>query len=291
MKQLLLCASVLASAAVVVESSEVGADDRAAEVLVMARAALGGPRLDAVTGVSAAGAFRRLMGEREVEGELTIELAAPDRIKRTEHVGSPGGPSFTRVSALDGGEFWSDGTNRGGGFAGRFGGAGEMRAPSEEDRARFQKMQQQRLQNERDRLLLVWLLRTDAVVTHAGRAEAEDGSADVLELRREGGSPVRLFLDRETHLPVMLAYEDIQPRMMVRRERRGPPDAEEMRRRMAEPPRQVAFELRFDEYRSVDGVKLPHRVTQTVEGRPTEEWMIDRYRINPRFKPDTFAKP
>jgi hypothetical protein len=292
MKHLLVCAGVLACTGVSAHGSAAPADDRAAEVLVMARAALGGAKLDGIAGLSASGNFRRLMGDREIEGELTVELAPPGRIRRTEHVGAPGGPSFTRVTALNDGEFWSDGTNRGGGgFVARLGGAGEARPPSEADRERFQQMQQRRLQNELNRFLLVWLLRSDTPVTHAGRAEAEDGSADVLEVRRDGASPVRLFLDSATHLPVMLTYEDAQPRMMGRRGRTGPPDPEEIRRRMAEPPRQAAFELRFDDYRSVDGVKLPHRLTQSVDGTPTEEWTIDRYTVNPRFKSNTFSKP
>jgi len=35
---------------------------------------------------------------------------------------------------------------------------------------------------------------------------------------------------------------------------------------------------------------LPHLMTQSVNGKPTEEWTISEYKVNPTFKPDTFTK-
>lgn len=270
-----------------------GADERAAELMTVGRAALGGAKLENVTTISASGAFRRIVGEREIEGDLTIELAAPDRIKRTEDIGFPGGPTVTRVTALNAGDFWTDSTNRGGGgFRARFGGGGgDSAAFTEADRERFRRLQQDRLRSELDRYLLVWLMRSDTPAAYAGRAEAEDGSAEVLEFGRSGQSPVRLFLDRRTHLPLMLTYEDVRPRIRVRRNREGPPDPEELKRLMAEQPQRATFELRFEDFRAVDGVQLPHRITQSIDGKPTEEWTVDRYQVNPAFKPSTFSRP
>lgn len=279
-----------------ISGTQLRADDRAPEVMAAARAALGGSKLESVKGLSAAGAFRRVMGDRETDGELTVELALPSRIKRSEHVGIPGGPTFTRVSALNDGEFWTDSTNRGGGsFMTRVGPGADGRGPSEADRERFRRMQQQRLEREMERYLLVWLLQPPrGVVTYAGTAQAEDGTADVVEIAgdADGAAPMRLFLDQKTHVPLMLSYEDTMPRMLVRQRGSGrPPDSEEMRRRMAEPPQRVVFELRFDEYRDVDGVKLPHRISQSADGKPLEEWTIEKFQVNPSFKANGFAKP
>jgi hypothetical protein len=69
-----------------------------------------------------------------------------------------------------------------------------------------------------------------------------------------------------------------------------PPDPEEVRRRMAEPPKMVTYELRFADYREVGGVMLPHQMTQSVEGKPTEEWTVSEFKVNPTLKPETFAK-
>lgn len=264
-------------------------DDRAAEAMEAARSALGGPRLEALTGLSVEGDFRRLLGEREMEGELVVEIAVPDRIRRTEHTGFAGGPAFTRTTGLDGGTFWSDATNRGGGFIARFGGP-EGAPPSEADRERFRALQERQLRRELDRYLLVLLLRTASPPKYAGTAEAPDGAADVIEVAGHDGAPLRLFLDRQTHLPLMLAYSDVMPRIIRRgaRERRDPEQAQRM---MQDAPREAAMELRLDDYRSVDGMKLPHRITRSVDGAPVEEWTIERFKVNPKFKPDTFQKP
>jgi hypothetical protein len=274
------------------------AQDKAEELLAAARGALGGEKLAAVKGLSVTGEFRRLMGERELNGEVTVDLAAPDQIRRVEEMGIPGGPAFIRTTGLSAGEYWEDTTSRGGGggfmrFMGQ-GGQGGPGGPggqvTEEDRERFRQMAQRRLEGEMRRLMLGFLLRTDAPVTYAGTAQAEDGTAEVLEILPPQGRPMRLFLDQRTHLPLMLTYEASVPRMMTRQAGGPPPDPEEIRRRMQEPPQQATFEMRFAEYKSVNGVMLPHLVTQSTQGRPTEEWTISRIRVNPSFKPDTFTK-
>ncbi len=287
------------------------AEDKSVEVIVAARSAMGGQKLEAVKTISATGEYRRMMGEREINGEATIEIIAPDKIKRTEEMGIQGGPTFSRTVALDGADYWEDTTNRGGGFM-RFGGPGGPggpgggQGPSEADRERFRQMAQRRLQGELQRYLIVWLMRTDAPITYVGEAEAEDGKADVVEVKPEGGTPLRVFFDQTSHLPLMLTYEGAQPRMMMFRQGGGPggapganapggnapapPDPEEMRRRMAEPPKVVTFEVRFSDFKNVNGVVLPHQMSQSVEGKPTEEWTISQFKVNPNLKPESFAK-
>jgi hypothetical protein len=277
------------------------AEDKAIEVMVAARSAMGGSKLEAVKSISATGEYRRLIGDREINGEATIEIIVPDKIKRTEEMGIPGGPTMSRTVVLDGTEYWEDTTNRGGNFM-RFGGPGGpggpgSQGPSEADRERFRQMARRRLQGELQRYLLVWLARTDAQMTYGGEAEAEDGKADVIDVKSDGGTPIRIFFDQETHLPLMLTYEGPQPRMMLRRaggEPGGnagpPPDPEEMRRRMAEPPKMVTFEVRFSDFKDVNGVILPHQMAQSVEGKPTEEWTVSQFKVNPNLKPESFTK-
>jgi hypothetical protein len=70
------------------------------------------------------------------------------------------------------------------------------------------------------------------------------------------------------------------------------PDAEEIRRRLqnAPPPQPSTVTLYLGEYKQVDGVMLPHRLTQAVEGKTVEEWTIERARVNPNVKADLFEK-
>ena len=299
-----IAVALSAPIAVFANAGAAATEDRAIEVIVAARTAMGGEKLEAVKTISATGEYRRLMGEREINGEATVEIIAPDKIKRTEEMGIQGGPTFSRTVALDGSDYWEDSTNRGGGGFMRFGGPGGPagpggQGPSEADRERFRQMAQRRLKGELQRYLLVWLMRTDAQMLYAGEAEAEDGKADVLDVKSEGGTPMRIFYDQKTHLPLMLTYQGALPRMMIRQGGPGaapggnaapPPDPEEMRRRMAEPPKIVTFELRFSDFKNVSGVMLPHQMSQSVEGKPTEEWTVSQFKINPNLKPESFAK-
>lgn len=271
-------------------------DAKVEEILKAARTAIGGEAaLNKVQAISATGAHRRVLGEREIAGEATIELLLPDKMKRTDSFGIPGGPTMERVSAVNGTEVWDDSTNRGGGgFMMRMGGgpggpAGPGREPTEEERQRFRELQQQRMRSEMARLALVWLLRTDAPVAYVATAEAEDAKADVLEVKPEGLTPMKLFIDQQSHLPLMLTYEAPVPRRMMQRggQRPTPEELEKLRR---EPPQMATFEVRFAEYKKVDGVMLPHLVTTGANGNITEEWTIEKFKVNPPLKPESFQK-
>jgi hypothetical protein len=132
----------------------------------------------------------------------------------------------------------------------------------------------------------------------------------VLEVKNEGGAAVRIFVDQQTHLPLMLQYTEVRPRIMIdgrgRGGGRGPggpppgrggdpeqrPDREEMRRRMEQmpPPAPSNVSLYLADYQTVEGVMLPHRLTYSVDGKPVEEWTIEKARINPALNADFFEK-
>lgn len=263
------------------------------EVLAAAREALGGDQaLAAIEALSATGEYRRLMGEREISGQATVELRLPDKLRREEEMGIPGGPQFTRITVLNGEASWSDGRSRGGGpgVVMRFGQGGPGgRELSEEDRARMRDAQTRRMKAELERLRLAWLLRADGELKHVATAEAEDGKADVFETTAADGRAVRLFIDQVTHLPLILTYEAPVPRMRIVRggERPSPEEIERMRR---EPPQMAEFELRFDDYREVKGVMLPHLLISSANGNVVEEWTIEKYEINPSLEPERFEK-
>ena len=51
----------------------------------------------------------------------------------------------------------------------------------------------------------------------------------------------------------------------------------------------VDITMFLDDYRAVDGVLLPHHISRSIDGKPTEEWTFKTIKINPAFKPDTFT--
>lgn len=270
-------------------------DAKVAEILAAARQALGGEdALSKVQTLSVTGATRRIMGEREIAGEVSLDFMLPDKMKRTDSFGIAGGPTMERVSVLNGDEVWDDSTNRGGGgFMVRMGGPGGPgapgREPTDEDRQRMREMQARRMKSELVRHTLALLLRADAPMTYAGIAEAEDARADVIEVTPAGGTPIKVFIDQESRLPLMISYEAPLPRMRI--QRGGPrPTPEEIEKMRSEPPQRGTFEVRYGEYKEVGGISFPHLITTSANGSVTEEWTIDRIRVNPSLKAEAFAK-
>jgi hypothetical protein len=312
----------------------VGAQDRVAEVLAAARAALGGDKLVAVKALSAEGPFRRSVGQRDMEGTLALLVMRPDKIRRSEDVGMGGmvnGPTVERISGFNGTEAWDDIQNRGGmgggmqirmqggpgGPGGPGGGPGGALTPEQisEQRAR-------RMRMELQRWTVALFADSTQPFTDAGVAESPDGKADVLETTDEAGRTVKLFIDQATHLPLMVQYQEVRPRVMIdgrpRRPRRSPGGAgggggggaraqrpseaelkqrqEEMQQRIEEmrkqgPPPPSQFAMHLGEYKKVDGVMLPHQIAISIDGQPNEEWTIEKYKVNPSVKPSEFEKP
>ncbi len=56
------------------------------------------------------------------------------------------------------------------------------------------------------------------------------------------------------------------------------------------PPAPSTVNLFLSDYKKVDGVMLPHRLIQSIEGKPVEEWTIEKVKINPSIKADLFDK-
>lgn len=56
------------------------------------------------------------------------------------------------------------------------------------------------------------------------------------------------------------------------------------------PREQATLQMTLGNYKTVNGVKLPHLITRGVNDMTIEEWTIDSYRLNPSFKADVFTK-
>jgi hypothetical protein len=264
---------------------------KAATVLAEARKALGGEeKLRSVKTLQAAGDIRRSMGDMQLEGELELLLEAPDKLRRNESIGMPGGGTMVRTEVLNGTEVWDDSSQRGG----MGGHVMIMRGPGGREMSEEQMKEMRRRTRRADltRFMLAWLLTTDAAVTYAGVAEAPDGKADVLEVKPAEGPAMRLFIDQETRMPLMLTWQGPQPRIMVRRPGGAPPSPDDITRQAGSdgPPPEATFELRFEDYRTVDGIQLPHQISRGVSGSVNEEWTVKSYKVNASFKNNTFSK-
>jgi hypothetical protein len=275
---------------------------RALELLSQARAALGGEK---VMSISIGGTYRQLMGEREIGGELELEMLLPDKFLKSTVTSMMAGMEITRQEALNGENAWIDTQNSapaGGHVMIRMGGPG-----GGANSAEAQKAQQTFIRQEWTRLLLGLLGQPPPSVklecSYLGEAEAPDGLADVLTVKSPAiGLDAQLFLDQKTHRPLMLSYQGRKPRVaMITRslapgadpKKQSPEEVEkaikEAQAKAAAEPL-VEIQLRFEDYRSEGGIILPHRISRTIDGQINEEWELTKFKINPALKADKFEK-
>jgi hypothetical protein len=296
MPSFLTCLTVAAALALSPPVHATTGDAKAVEILTAARAALGGEAsLAAVESIVATGTHRRTMGEAQMNGETEITIVLPDKYLRAQsdtmmgatvnrEIGFAGDALLDRTQSLGG---------HGGTVVMAMGPGGQRLDP--------EAMKAVMLRNQRaefSRLLLGWLVAApaflDATFTYGGVAESPDGRAHVVEVRGADDFAAKLFIDQESHRPLMLTY--MAPRPMVRVMRGGPgggrgatPDAIERQIREDRPSPLVEHQWFFDEYRKTGGIWLPHRLTRAVNGEPAEELELDRIRLNEPIKPATFA--
>jgi hypothetical protein len=151
--------------------------------------------------------------------------------------------------------------------------------------------------------------------TYVGQAEAPQGMADVLEAKGSPNLTIRLFVYRDTHLPVMLTWQGQAPGAGRGRGPGpagavagpapgtapaapapgpgGPPSAPgaaatDVAGAARGPAPAAENRLYFADYREVDGVKFPFRLRRALGQDTVEETTFDRFRINARIDPKKF---
>lgn len=331
---------LLFAAAIVALTMPVAAQDKGADVMKQVRVALGGDKVAQVKALSLEGRFAREMGQRQMQGTLALTLQLPDRMHRSEDLEMMAGMSMERTSVLAGDKSWEDTQNRGG-----MGGGMQvvMRGPpgAELNPEQVEQSRLRRMRTEYNRYMLAFVGGATLTPTFVAVAEAPEGKADVLEVKNETGQAVRIFVDQATHMPLMLQYQEVRPRVNMMGGPGGPgggrrggagggppgdgplaraaggggagaaagapppppgagapgaegqrPNADQVRRRMESmpPPAPSMVTLYLSDYKKVDGVMLPHRLTQAVDGKTVEEWTIEKVKVNPPVKADLFEK-
>lgn len=289
-------------------------EDKGTQIMAQVRKALGGEqKLAAVKALSLRATYQREMsmpgmagGGRatimmnggpapggatpQVSGDIEIDVELPGRYIKVDT--STGFMAMTRTEGFDGERPFAHAA------AANPGMRIQMDRPTD-DPARA-KLALQRNQAELARLLLGVLGTTQSsfpvTYTHAGTAESPDGKADMIDVKGPGDFAARLYVDVQSHLPLMLTYMAPEPRVVMRTAERGARDAATERDRLeaarqsaeAEPQKIVEYRLFFSDYRDVGSVLLPHRIARGTAAKTNEEWEVKSYRINPTLKADRF---
>jgi hypothetical protein len=186
------------------------------------------------------------------------------------------------------------------------------------------KEQQRRTrQTELTRLLVAFLTAPPEVPAWVGTAVTpKDEKADVLEFKTADDSITRLFLDIESHVPLMMTYSGPAARGGGGQGRQGqgggnrrgggagaagapgaaapapavaPPaggaaNAPQGARGGA-PGQPTTIEMYLGDYKLEGGVKIPRHITREINGEIQEELRIKSVKLNPNFKATTFVQP
>lgn len=281
--------------------STLAVDPRAQDVIDAARAAIGADALQKVQSLAINGQYRRMLGERQLEGDREISIQLPDKYL-VEDALNPGGmaTSMIMTRGLNGTHAWTATSGGGGGMFIRMGPPGGQQASPEQMEAMFRRQ----FQIEMTRYLLALLVLPPSSMSldfkYAGESEVDDAHADVVEITGADRFAVRLFFDKQSHLPLLLSYRAPKPRIMTMTRSAGAGEGaikkarEEAEKKMAAEqaakPEEVDFFIRLTDHKKEDGLFLPHKLTFLTENEVSEEFEISKYKINPQFKPDKFQK-
>jgi len=240
---------------IVILSVTVAQSDQAVTVLTTTRAALGGEaRIATVKTFIANGRTRQIRGNNLVPIEFEIQAELPHKYSRRDEV-----PAQDTAPSLTG-----------------FNGDVLILVPPlppEQTAAASGRVAAAK--QEFARLVLgMFAMSVDSfplTFRYAGQAEAPQGKADVLDVSGPANFMVRLFIDSQTHLPLMVSWQAPA----------GPA-------RGGTPPPPMEQRMYFADYRSVDGFQLPFRIRRASGPDTTEETTFDRFRINARVDPRRF---
>ncbi len=238
-----------------------GAPTDPTAILAETRGALGGEeRLSSVRAFVITGRMFQLRGANLASIEVELSAEFPDKFVRTEEV--PAQETGRTSTGFNGNNLIQAPVvpARGGGGA---------PAGAQSDAARQGRVDG--LKQDFARLMLGFFAASfgahPLTFTYVGEAEAT-GRAAVLDAKGPTGGPMRLFISRTTHLPLMVTWE-------------GPPARGQ--------PAPTQHRLYFGDYRDTDGIRLPFRLRHAVGTATIEETTLDRVRLNPKIDPRTFG--
>jgi hypothetical protein len=293
------------AAGVLTAAPDPAADARA--VLSAARTALGGEeKLSAVKSFVATGRTRQLRGNNLVPIEFEMLCELPDKYLRKDEV--PAQESEPTTSGFNGDALIQI--------------PPPPAAPASAARPDPRGARVVALKQDFVRLTLGMFAASFSsyplTFSHIGQAEAPQGKADIVEAKGPGTFLAKLFVNSETHLPVMVSWTVPATNAVVTVPGQAPPgnvppgsiivqapappaataskdeqqkyaaEVQDLRRK-ALAGRLVEHRVYYADYRDIgNGVRFPFRVRRAVAADTIEETNFDRFEINRRIDPKRF---
>ena len=115
--------------------------------------------------------------------------------------------------------------------------------------------------------LLANLLKDDSAIQYAGTEEVMGKSAALVLAPQPSGETLKIFISEETHYIVKMSFRETEQGVVVNKE------------------------TLLDDYRDVDGIKVPHHIQQNVEGERFTETRINSVTVNAELDDTLFQVP
>ena len=212
-----------AMAVIAIEALVAGQVKDVNQVLADTRAALGGDKIAAVKTITAVGRTLRTAGDRTIENEFEMAMELPDKYLMRSVLAAMGNMSVYRNTGFNGGQVIEEIDRppnlQGGNIMIRMGGPlGAAMDPAKvtpEQKAEADAMRLLSNKKEFTKLTLGMFASSHTAFplefTYAGQAESADGKADVINVKGPGDFAVILFIDAQTHMPLMVSWMDKEP--------------------------------------------------------------------------------
>jgi len=300
----------------------------ATQVLTATREALGGEKkLSAVRSFMATGRTRQLRGNNLVPIVFEINCELPDKFVRTDEFPAQDADPTTQGFNADELIQLPPPLPGRGGSPGPPGGRAGAPAPPAVGRGGpppLTPAQQRVAAVKQDFVRLTLGIFATSFSTfpltfkYAAVGEAPEGTADILDVAGPANFSARFVVQRDTHLPVMLMWQQPATNVVLRSPGQPapnplPPGAlvaeapaapaatatqEErdqyaaaiatLRRQTLAQAKPIDYRVYYGDFRDVDGVKFPFRLRRAIAGETIEETVFDRVRINARIDPRKF---
>ena len=265
--------------------------DAAATAISAAREALGGEKkLAAVRTVVATGRTRQVRGDNLVPIEFEIAIELPDKYVRKDEIpAQESGPTTTGFNGETLLQFPAPSAPPAR--------AGGPPPPTEEQIAAAARMRLANVRQDFARLMLGMFAGTPAsyplTFTYAGKAEAPQGKADVIDVKGPpgpGAFAARLFIN-DDDAPADHDHVDGSGAADARwssTRRAAAFGAGDVPPASASQPTPPESRLYFADYREVSGLQLPFRLRRALGPDTVEETTFDGFKINAKIDPKKF---
>lgn len=250
------------------------------------------------------GQYRRVFGDRQMGGDREISIALPNKYLVEDGMNAGGlATSMINTRGLNGERAWVANSGGGGNMMIRMGAPGGQDLTPEQIEEGLRRV----YSAEFSRYLLAMILTPPPSLAleykYAGESDVEETPAEVVDVSGPNNLALRIFFDKQSHLPLLLSYRGPKPRVftMTRQAGGGTRSPEDIKKAREEAekkmhaeapatPEEVDFYIRLTDHRKVGGITLPHKFTFLTGEEVSEEFEVSKYQLNPQFKADRFEK-